>query len=67
MAGVNAAVVGLLASAPYDPIWTSPVRNTADFAVAATGFAALVVRRAPPLVVVVLTALAGVALGVFAR
>jgi chromate transporter len=65
MAGVNAAVVGLLASALYDPVWTSAVRTPADFAIAATGFAALVVWRAPPLVVVVLSAAAGVILGLY--
>ncbi len=64
MAGVNAAVVGLLASALYDPVWTSAVLGPADFAIAAAGFAALVVWRAPPLAVVLLTAAAGVALGV---
>ena len=64
MAGVNASVVGLLASALYDPVWTSAVRNPADFAVAAAGFAALVVWRAPPLLVVALTAVAGVILAV---
>ena len=64
MAGVNAAVVGLLASALYDPVWTSAVRNPADFAVAGAGFAALVVWRAPPLAVVASTAAAGVVLGV---
>ncbi len=64
MAGVNAAVVGLLASALYDPVWTSAVRGPADFAVAAAGFAALVAGRAPPLIVVALAAAAGVALGV---
>ena len=63
MVGVNAAVVGLLASALYDPVWTSAVSEPADFAVAATGFAALVVWSAPPLVVVALTAAAGVGLG----
>jgi chromate transporter len=65
MAGVNAAVVALLASALYDPVWTSAVGSRADFAVAATGFAALVVWKAPPLAAVVLTAAAGVALKVF--
>ena len=65
MAGVNAAVVGLLASALYDPVWTSAVLGPADFAVAAAGFATLVVWRAPPLAVVLLTAAAGVALGVW--
>jgi chromate transporter len=62
MAGVNAAVVGLLASALYNPVWTSAVRGPADFAIAAAGFAALIVWRAPPLLVVLLTAAAGVAL-----
>jgi chromate transporter len=64
MAGVNAAVVGLLASALYDPVWTSAVHRPSDFAVAAAGFAALVVWRAPPLAVVALGAVAGVILGV---
>ena len=63
MAGVNAAVVGLLASALYNPVWTSAVRGPTDFAIAAAGFAALIVWRAPPLLVVALTAAAGVALG----
>ncbi len=62
MAGVNAAVVGLLASALYNPVWTSAVRGPTDFAIAAAGFAALIVWRAAPLLVVVLTAAAGVAL-----
>ncbi len=62
MAGVNAAVVGLLASALYNPLWTSAVRGPTDFAVAAAGFVALIVWRAPPLLVVVATGAAGVAL-----
>ena len=60
LAGVNAAVVGLLAAALYDPVWTSAVHSRVDFAVGAAGFAALVVWRAPPLAVVALTAGAGV-------
>jgi chromate transporter len=62
MAGVNAAVVGLLGSALYNPVWTSAVRGPTDFAIAAAGFVALIVWRAPPLVVVVATAAAAVAL-----
>jgi chromate transporter len=62
MAGVNAAVVGLLASALYDPVWTSAVRDRTDFAVAAAAFVALIVWRAPPLLVVVSTIGATVAL-----
>ncbi len=62
MAGVNAAVVGLLASALYSPVWTSAVRGPTDFAIAAAGFVALIVWRVPPLAVVVATAATSVAL-----
>jgi chromate transporter len=64
LAGINAAVVGLLASALYDPVWTSAVKGRADFAVAAAGFTALVVWGTPPIAVVLLTAAAGMALAV---
>jgi chromate transporter len=57
MAGVNAAVVGLLASALYDPVWAGAVKGAADFAIAAAGFVALI-WRAPPLLVVLATAAA---------
>jgi chromate transporter len=62
MRGVNAAVVGLLAAALYDPVWTSSVKVPADFAVALGGFVLLTVWKAPPLIVVLLCALAGGAL-----
>jgi chromate transporter len=62
MAGVNAAVVGLLASALYNPVWTSAVRGSTDFAIATAGFIALIVWRAPPLLVVVATVAATVGL-----
>ncbi|MGG2047880.1 chromate efflux transporter [Burkholderia gladioli] len=60
-AGVNAAVVGLLASALYSPVWTSAVNASIDFAVAAIGFFLLARWKIPPLAVVLLGALAGVA------
>jgi chromate transporter len=63
MRGVNAAVVGVLAAAFYSLVWVSAVQRPADFAIAAVGFVLLVAWRAPPLVVVVLTAAAGVAEG----
>jgi chromate transporter len=63
MRGTNAAVVGILGAALYDPVWTSAVRTPYDFAVAITGFVLLTIWKAPPWVVVVLTAAAGVALG----
>ena len=62
MAGINAAVVGLLAAALYNPVFVSAVSGARDFAVAAAAFAALVAWRAPPLLVAVLAAAAGVAL-----
>jgi len=60
MAGVNAAVVGLLAAALYNPVWTSSVKSPGDFAVALTGFTLLTVWRAPPLAVVAVSALGGI-------
>ncbi|MEQ8661911.1 MAG: chromate transporter, partial [Gammaproteobacteria bacterium] len=41
VAGVNASVVGLLAAALYDPLWTSAVTSAADLAIAAVAFAIL--------------------------
>jgi chromate transporter len=64
MRGINAAVVGLLGAALYNPVWTSAVQSPADFAIAATGFVLLVVWQAPPLLVVLVSAAAGIALTV---
>jgi chromate transporter len=61
LAGVNAAVVGLLAMALYSPVWTSAVQTRIDFAVAAIGFLLLTRWKVPPLAVVLLSAAAGVA------
>ena len=59
--GVNAAVVGLLLAALYDPLWISAIGRPADFAVAAGAFVMLAFWKAPPWLVVVLTAIAGAA------
>jgi chromate transporter len=61
LSGVNAAVVGLLATALYSPVWTSAVRSGIDFAIATLGFFLLARWKVPPLFVVVLCALAGIA------
>ena len=61
MCGVNAAVVGLLGAALYNPVWTSSVKTPGDFAIALVGFVLLTVWRAPPLVVVIVSALGGIA------
>jgi len=65
VAGVNAAVVGLLATALYSPVWTSAVLSELDFAIAAIGFILMTRWRVPPLAVVVLCALAGIAKATF--
>jgi chromate transporter len=52
IAGVNAAVVGLLGAALYDPVWTSAVRGPVDIAIALVGFTLLVAWRASALVLV---------------
>ena len=41
IAGINAAVVGLLVAAFYDPVWTEGVRSPPDFVIAVFGFALL--------------------------
>ncbi|MFP3567082.1 chromate efflux transporter [Paraburkholderia sp. SIMBA_030] len=63
LAGVNAAVVGLLATALYSPVWTSAVLSELDFAIAGVCFFLLTRWKIPPLAVVVLCALAGIAEG----
>ncbi|TFV44548.1 chromate efflux transporter [Bradyrhizobium niftali] len=62
MRGVNAAVVGVLGAALYDPVWTSTVHTARDFGIALVGFVLLVSWRAPPLVVVAISAATGVAM-----
>src|SRR6516162_5845842 len=62
MRGVNAAVVGLLGAGLYNPLWTSSVKTPGDFAIALVGFVLLVAWRAPPLVVVIVSAIGGIAL-----
>jgi len=62
MRGINAAVVGLLGAALYNPVWTSSVRSPGDFGIALTGFALLTVWRAPPFIVVVASAFGGMGL-----
>jgi chromate transporter len=61
IAGVNAAVVGLLGAALYDPVWTSAVRGAADVAIALVGFGLLVSWRASALAVVIWCIAASVA------
>lgn len=59
LAGINAAVVGMLLAALYDPVWTSAVHHGGDLAVAIAAFACLSYRRIPPLAIVAACAAAG--------
>ena len=63
MRGTNAAVVGILGAALYDPVFTSAVVGPYDFALALTCFVLLMVWRLPPWVVVVVAAFGGVLIG----
>jgi len=61
MAGANAAVVGLLGAALYDPVWTSAVLAPSDFALALAAFLLLTVWNVAPWLVVAATAVGAVA------
>lgn len=63
MRGANAAVVGILGAALYDPVWVSAVLGPLDFAFALAGFVALVAWKAPPWSVVLGLAVAGGMMG----
>ena len=59
MGGINAAVVGVLAAALYDPVWTSAIHGRLDFGLALAAFGLLVVAKLSPVWVVALAAAAG--------
>lgn len=62
MQGANAAVVGVLGAALYDPVFTGSVGSLADLALALALFVALVAWRVPVWAVVIAGAVGGVAL-----
>lgn len=57
--GVNAAVVGILISAFYFPIWTSSILAPVDFAFASVLFSMLAYWKLPPWIIVVSGAVGG--------
>jgi chromate transporter len=61
LAGVNAAVVGVLGAALYNPIWLSAIGNGRDVAIALTGFLLLERWRVPPLAIVIFCTAAALA------
>ncbi|KPG75414.1 MULTISPECIES: chromate efflux transporter [Pseudomonas] len=63
LAGVNAAVVGLLLAALYRPVWTSAIFSGYDFALAVLALVALMVWKLPPWLVVISCGVVGGLLG----
>ena len=57
--GINAAVVGILLAALYNPVWTSAIIAPRDFALGLMAFGLLAFWKWPPWLVVALSALAG--------
>jgi chromate transporter len=60
--GINAAVVGLLAAALYNPVFVAAVKTQSDFALALAGFMLLTLWRVPPIVIVLICAAGGMLL-----
>ncbi len=65
LTGVNAAVVGVLLAALYQPVWITGITSAADFALGSAAFVALFMWQIPPWLVVVASALAGAAIAGF--
>ncbi len=65
MRGVNAAVVGVLLAALYNPIWTGTVHTPADFGFMLVALLLLALWGSPPWMVVLVGAAAGDLLGSF--
>lgn len=57
--GVNAAVVGILISAFYQPIWTSTIYTPIDFVFSAILFSMLTYWKLPPWIIVLTGAIGG--------
>jgi chromate transporter len=57
--GVNAAVVGILLAALYNPVWTAGIQSPGDFALAVGAFLLLFMWKTPPWLVVILCAIGG--------
>lgn len=59
LSGINAAVVGLLLAALYQPVWTSAILSAQDFGLALVAFVALMFWKLPAWLVVIAGGAAG--------
>lgn len=66
LVAINAAVVGILAAALFDPVWISTIKEPMDFALAAAAFGLLMFWKLPSWLVVLFCAAAGPALSLIA-
>jgi len=62
LTGINAAVVGILLAALYNPVWISAVFSKSDFALTVLLFAMLVFIKIPPWIIVIAGAAGGMIL-----
>lgn len=67
LGGINAAVVGLLLAALYNPVWTNAIESPTDFGLAIVALGLLVLWKWPPWLVVISTAGGSEALAALAR
>ena len=65
LVGINAAVVGILAAALFDPVWSSTIESATDFALAAAAFGLLMFWKMPSWAVVVICAVVAIPLAWF--
>ncbi|MDZ7544042.1 chromate transporter, partial [Clostridium perfringens] len=66
LTAINAAVVGILLAALYDPLFTTAVQGAADFTLAAVLFVLLAYWKLPPWLIVLLGALSGTLMALWA-
>ncbi|CDN41578.1 Chromate transporter [Paenibacillus sp. P22] len=64
MTGINAAVVGILLAALYDPLWTAAIAGPADFALVSILYLMLTSWKLPPWIVVIAGAAGGLLTGI---
>lgn len=63
--GINAAVVGILLAALFNPVWISAIHTPVDFCLALAAFGLLMLWKLPPWVVVLFSAASGALISVF--
>jgi chromate transporter len=63
--GINSAVVGLLLAAFYDPVWSSGILSSGDFALALAALGLLTLWKTPPWLVVGATGFGGAIISSF--